>query len=134
MPERRRATSATLTHAREEQPKASHEGSGSAAALPDAFRPDLARSLGSRGAILSAAGEPAAAAASFGEGIAVLRPAFERLPVAFADLMRALVDSYEHACEQSGTDRDPELLAPVLAVLAKLEPPEAGGPPTGEQR
>ena len=97
-----------------------------AQARPDAFLPDLAASLGARGLILHEA-DAAAAAASFREGIETLRGPFLALPQAFASLMLALVRGYIDACEATGIAPDNGLLAPIAAMLHRLQtdqPPE----------
>ncbi|MBF0394756.1 MAG: tetratricopeptide repeat protein, partial [Alphaproteobacteria bacterium] len=85
-----------------------------AEARPDAFLPDLARSLGALGGAL---GDAAEAIAAFAEGIACLRPAFERLPQAHGGLMGVLVELYRQACQAHGREPDPGMLAPILPLL-----------------
>ena len=92
-----------------------------AAARPDAFLPDLAMSLGARGNVLLGMERHADAAASFREGIEALRPLFQRVPAAFASLMRALCRDYVEASKAAGQQPDLELLQPVVAVLESLE-------------
>ena len=85
---------------------------------PDAFLPDLARSLGAEGAVLREMGNGGEAVAAFQEGIGILRPFFIRLPGAFRPLMRALVTEYRGACETSGIEADLELLGAILPLLS----------------
>lgn len=96
-----------------------------AEARPDAFLPNLATSCGARGQILLEV-NPAAAAASFAEGITALCAPFLSLPMAFGLPMRALCHDYMEACEAAGAEQDMDLLAPILATLQQLPGPENG--------
>ncbi|TDG29569.1 tetratricopeptide repeat protein [Paracraurococcus ruber] len=87
-----------------------------AEARPDAFLPNLAKSLMVHGYVLKES-EPAAAAGSFAEGIAVLRDPFLSLPAAFAQLMLALCQDYLQAQEAAGLAPDEDLLAPIIPML-----------------
>ena len=81
-----------------------------AEARPYAFLPDLARSLGARGRVLSALGRHGEAARSFREGVESLSPAFQRLPAAFAGLMAGLTKGYVEAAEAAGEEPDWKML------------------------
>ena len=98
---------------------------GLAEARPDAFLPDLARSLGTFGLCLKAAGHPRDALAAFAEGIGALRPAFLVLPTAFAGLMRALAREYITLATEHGEEPDGELLAPIIAKFEELSGEES---------
>ncbi|MCR4406582.1 MAG: hypothetical protein NUW24_06635 [Anaerolineae bacterium] len=89
-------------------------------ANPQAFRPDLARSLGAHGTVLRGLERHAEAVDAFGEGIQALTPLFRRLPQAFAGLMEALVSGYFNACQAAGREPDSALLGPVAAALEDL--------------
>ncbi|RMF34290.1 MAG: hypothetical protein D6759_06065, partial [Chloroflexi bacterium] len=86
-------------------------------AHPDAFLPDLANALDTLGEVLLDAGEPSSALAVLEEALRLLRPFFLRLPAAFADRMRDIVENYGRACEALGREPDRELLEPVLEAL-----------------
>ena len=84
---------------------------------PDAFLPDLAKSLGARGSIFRAGDDHASAARCFREGVEVLSGPFQRLPAAFAGVMLALVRQYASACDAAGIAPDDDLLAPLVPAL-----------------
>jgi tetratricopeptide (TPR) repeat protein len=88
---------------------------------PDAFLPDLARSLGVLGTCLAADVRLGEAVAAFAESVRTLAPAFSRLPQAFAPLMRALVSDYLTHVKELGESPDMELLGPVLAKLEEIK-------------
>jgi len=95
-----------------------------AQAQPDAFTPDLAMALGMMGQVREANGDAAAALGSFREGVEALMPAFERLPAAFAPLLRQLAAEYLRVLAATG--REPDLagaeafLAPLVEGLQRL--------------
>jgi hypothetical protein len=97
-----------------------------AAARPDAFLPDLARSLGGKGAILRAGGDGPGASQCFREGMVHLKPLFLRTPDAFSSLMMALTRDYLQACETGDLEPDMALLAEVLPVLTEGQADAAG--------
>ena len=90
---------------------------------PDAFLPDLARSLARRGSII-AEGRPGEAIELFTEAIRLLTPFFSRYPQAHAPLMQPLLGLYAEAAQSAHVDPDFTLLAPVISVFQSLEPPE----------
>ena len=90
---------------------------GLAAQRPDAFIPDLAMSLGAKGAILDANGERSQARDCFREGIVCLKSLFLRLPVAHRRLMLGLVGGYVRACQAAGSEPDGALLYDLLEPL-----------------
>jgi tetratricopeptide (TPR) repeat protein len=92
-----------------------------AAARPDAFLPDLARSLGTLGTCLAADVRLRDAVAAFAEGMRALGPAFTRLPQAFAPLMAGLVSEYVTHVKELGESPDMELLAPILAKFEEIK-------------
>ena len=69
---------------------------------PDAFRPDLARSLGTYGWVLMGLERYDEAADAFGEGIRLLAPFYQRLPRVFEELMSFLIQFYNEACRAAG--------------------------------
>ena len=70
-----------------------------AAQQPDAFLPDLARSLAVYGVILRGLGRHAEAAAAFAEGLRVIHPFVRASPAAFGELANALLRNYLAACK-----------------------------------
>jgi len=88
-----------------------------AAQRPDAFLPDLAMSLGSKGAVLREIGNAAEVAATFREGVECLKPLFLRWPKAFRPLVRNLVRDYFRACETAGLEVDSDLLGDIVPLL-----------------
>ena len=100
-----------------------------AEAHPDAFLPELARSLGARGGVLRAMKRQTDAARSFRDGIKTLWPAFQKLPAAFATLMRALCDGYREAAKSAGHEPDQDFLAPVVALLESVSSSQEAEPP-----
>jgi len=96
-----------------------------AAQRPDAFLPDLAMSLGSKGAVLREIGNAAEAAATFREGVECLKPLFLRWPKAFRPLVRSLVVEYFRACETAGLEADSDLLGDIVPLLSDDKAPDA---------
>ena len=92
-----------------------------AKARPESFMPALATSNGVRGAILQSMGRHMEASAAFAEGIRVLTPFFQKLPIAFAQLIGYLRDGYLRAIQQAQVQPDEKLLAPVVEVFDKLK-------------
>lgn len=91
-------------------------------AQPDAFTPGLAKSLGVLGMCYHTDGDPVAAAEAFAEGIQRLTPYFAAHPAAFTEPMSALLRNYRTACDAADRVADEDLLAPVAAIFAGLEP------------
>ncbi|MGI8519103.1 MAG: tetratricopeptide repeat protein, partial [Actinomycetota bacterium] len=99
---------------------------------PDAFRPDLAKSLGMMGQVREANQQADLALECFAQGIRVLAPQFMSLPTAFAQIMGQLGQDYLRLAERLGREPDASLLTPVAEVLQRLEsgaPPGKGAPP-----
>jgi tetratricopeptide (TPR) repeat protein len=96
-----------------------------AAARPDAFRPDLATSLSVLGDCLEAVDRLDEALAADEDAIATLWPAFERFPGALARRMMTYLHDYLRRCEKGGREPDMALLARLLALFQKLQPPDA---------
>ena len=86
---------------------------------PDAFEPDLARSLGTLGRIWQEE-SPSRAVSAFKRGVETLRRLFLRDPRTFARLMADLVKDYMQACGSLGEKLDAGLLAPIVQALEKL--------------
>ena len=84
---------------------------------PDAFLPDLARSLGTLGQTLATAERHAEAAAAAREGLAAIEPLAARHLDAFGGLARALGRDHLEACERAGIEPDTELLGRVARAL-----------------
>jgi tetratricopeptide (TPR) repeat protein len=116
---------------REEALQAAHEAVGLyrqlAAQRPDAFLPDLAMSLDTRGTVLREMGDAAGAAASFRDGVECLKPLFLRWPDAFKPLMTTLVRAYVGACETAGMEVDLSLLSDVSSRLPDDKEDTAAG-------
>ena len=89
-----------------------------AAQRPDAFLPDLATSLGGKGAVLRAMGDTVGAVAAFQQGVECLKPSFLRLPRAFRPLMLRLVVDYIQACETARVEADSGLLEDIIPGLS----------------
>jgi hypothetical protein len=88
---------------------------------PDAFRPDLAMSLGNLSIYFSAGGRIEEALAAAEEGVRMLAPFFLRYPRAFEVWMTNNVRFYRRRCEEADCEPDLELLAPLEAALASLK-------------
>ena len=99
-------------------------------ATPQAFEPDLARSLGTLGAVLLGLGRAPEAAETFAEGARRLLPHARALPQAFGSLFAWLVQEYLRACQAGDIPPDETLLQEIasafifetLAPLARLAP------------
>ena len=89
---------------------------GLAEARPDAFLPDLARSLGVLGAVLREEA-PAEAAAAFREGLAAVAPLTEVHPRALGPLAPFLLRGYVQAAEAGGVEVDAALVARLSGAL-----------------
>jgi len=92
---------------------------------PDAFVPDLARSLGQLSRILVATGRHAEAIHAAREGLEVIAPFAERLPHVFGDLADAVRRGYTEACEAGGRAPETGLLQRAAPTLS----PRRGPPP-----
>jgi tetratricopeptide (TPR) repeat protein len=86
---------------------------------PDAFLPDLARTLTVFGKII-AEDRPAEALASLAEALRLLTPFFSELPLAYGKLIQTIRGLYLRAAEAANVAPDTTLLAPVSAILEKL--------------
>src|SRR5262249_13835511 len=91
---------------------------------PDAFLPDLARSLGVLGHALTQAGRHADAAAAFHEGLETIAPFVERHAQAFGELALTLGRIYVAACEEAGAAPDAALLERVGNALGGSPSPD----------
>ena len=86
---------------------------------PDAFQPDLARSLLTLSEMLSNTERYGEAAAALVDGIYSLQPQFCQLPEVFGLLMGALVGDYLKASRTAGAEPDLALLAPIVEILQR---------------
>ena len=94
-------------------------------ARPDAFTENFCRSLWTLGSAIDSNGTGhEEALAAFAGGIEHLTPLFQRIPQAFAPLMRSLVALYTGQCEKLEREPDAELLGPVEEVFQKLQEEE----------
>jgi hypothetical protein len=96
-----------------------------AAQRRDDLLPGLATSLGAKGAVLREVGNAAKAAATFREGVELLKPLFLRSPEAFRPLTGNLVIDYLQACETVGLEVDSALLGDLLPLLSDDQAPFA---------
>ena len=92
---------------------------------PEAFLPDLARSLGLKSHILRALERYEEAATSAEEGLRKLQGHFLRYPQAFGGLMDALIVYYLKALSELKREPDLDLLCSLIAGLNAL-PSEVG--------
>jgi tetratricopeptide (TPR) repeat protein len=95
-----------------------------AAARPDAFRIDLARSLWVLGNLYGQSGQTDPAIETLAEGVGLLTPVFTAVPASVAGMMGGLAQSYLKQCEAAGREPDPELLGPVIAKFERLNTTE----------
>jgi len=101
-----------------------------AKANPDAYLPDLARSLGTLGTVLLALGRAEEAADAFRQGAHHLLPHARALPQAFGPLLGALVRDHLRASQTAGIPPDEHVLkeaAPFVGTrihpaVARLAP------------
>ena len=78
---------------------------------PQAFLPDLARSLGVYGKALFDQERYSEAAQAFTEGIKHLAPFYRKHPQAFRGLADVLKKLYINACQKAGQEPDEDLLS-----------------------
>ena len=83
---------------------------------PDAFEPDLASSLGTLGRIWEK-DNSREAINCFRRGVDALTRLFLADRRTFAPLMATLVKEYLQLCELTGTEADPDLLAPIMEAF-----------------
>jgi len=84
---------------------------------PDAFRPDLAVSLGAQAQILEAGDRQQDALRAIGEALAILKPLFLASPQAFAQWAGMMLQDYTRLCEATQTDPDGAFIGPIVEVL-----------------
>jgi tetratricopeptide (TPR) repeat protein len=84
---------------------------------PQAFLPDLARSLGAHGTVLRGLGRPGEAAQAFAEGLRAILPFVRALPAAFGGLAGALLAEYLQACEEAKREPERGLVEEVRRAL-----------------
>ena len=97
---------------------------------PDAFLPDLVRSLGLLGSCLRAVARLQDAAEAFREGIQTLEPFLAAFPDAFRGLAAALVTNYLEVSEEVGSEPDLELVKRIMQDIGH----ETGGRVVGFAR
>ena len=90
-----------------------------ASSNPEAFRPDLARSVSVRGGRLEEAERLAEARDAAKEALQLLAPFFTRYPGAHDGLARATVADYLRRCERLSEEPEPEVLEPYLRLTEK---------------
>ena len=89
-----------------------------AATRPDAFTPDLARSLSVLGDMLEALDRIPDAIPSDEEAIRLLRPYFLQQPATFTEAIVAYARDYIRRCELADKEPDIELLEPIIKALS----------------
>jgi hypothetical protein len=77
---------------------------------PEAFRPDLAKSLGTYGRALLGLGQASEAREAFEEGLRILLPFVQRIPVTFRKQADELLQDYLRACKEAGKAPDEALV------------------------
>ena len=95
-----------------------------AAARPDVFGVDLARSLWVLGDWHGETGEPDTAIAMLAEAVQLLTPILTAVPAAVAEMMAGLVQNYHRQCEAAGREPEAEMLGPVIAEFERLNATE----------
>jgi hypothetical protein len=95
-----------------------------AASRPDAFRPNLAGSLGNLAKIFKELGRTEDAFRVIDEALRTFAPHFLALPVAFQDLMGNMVSIYLETAEDAGREPDSKFLEPIQDALAMLQRPK----------
>jgi hypothetical protein len=93
-----------------------------ARARPEAFTPDLARSLNTLSNILLTIGRREDAIARAEDAVRALAPFFLSQPVAFEELMGTVATTYCKACKADQREYDLELLGPIVAMLQTVAP------------
>lgn len=93
-----------------------------AAARPDAFRPDLARSVSVLSAMLAGLDRLGDAAQAAGEALALLAPFLERYPDSFGPLGRVIRQDVLDYSKAAGLEPDRALLERVDRALAVAAP------------
>ena len=88
---------------------------------PDAFQPDVARSLAVLANCPDASGHREDAMAAAAEATATLCEPFQQHPAAFTRLMLTIIHKYLERCQKLGREPDMKLLAPVVAVFQALQ-------------
>ena len=92
-----------------------------AAARPDAFRPNFARSLGALSQVLAGLDRTAEAAEAAGEGLTIIVPLVEQHPAAFGQLARALGSALIAHSEAAGIEPDTAILERVARALGSAD-------------
>ena len=98
-----------------------------AEARPDAFIPDLARSLWVLGDLYGEIEKPDVAIATVAEAIQLLSPTFLKVPAAVIGMMAGMLQSYRAQCAAVGREPDAELLGPAAEVFESLTKKEEKG-------
>ena len=96
-----------------------------AAAQPEAFLPDLARSLWVLGDILRALDRSSEAATLLAEALAILVPLVEALREAFLDQYSGTAKSYIECCMEAGVEPDAGLPEPLMQLMERMQAEQA---------
>ena len=97
-----------------------------AESTPDAFDPDLARSLSSLGLHQMKAGAPEAAVASYAESLRLLTRFAQAYSEAFRGLTEVTIRDYLTACQAVESQPDVGLLVPLFSALGIGSPGAEG--------
>ncbi|MCS7352371.1 MAG: hypothetical protein RMM10_12815, partial [Anaerolineae bacterium] len=99
-----------------------------AAQHPQAFLPDLARSLGAYGLVLMSSGRALEARAAFAEGLRKILLLARDLPAPHMDLAAALLRDYLEAWQEAGQEPERELLEEALQRIGSPAASSAASP------
>jgi hypothetical protein len=94
---------------------------------PEAFTPDLSRSLTTKTSIQRTSGRLEAARDDFHLAIRYNGQSFLERPAVLAQLTGSLCQEYVECCSELETEPDLELLSPIVAEFEKLEGQTARG-------
>jgi len=92
---------------------------GLAAQRPDAFTPDLARSLSNLSDHLDAVDRTPEAAAASEEALRLLEPVVQQYPEPFRGLTTVTLNDYKHRSDKAGLPVDQALVARLRAALSR---------------
>lgn len=84
---------------------------------PQAFRPDLACSLGAHGSVLLGLGRAREAGDAFEEGLRAIQPFAQAYPDAFGDLAAALQQYYHQACQMAKEEQSKKGIKGLFSAL-----------------
>ena len=89
---------------------------------PDAFRPDLAKSLNNLSSRFFDLGRQEEALDAIEEAVATLREPFLTQPMAFGQQMDLMISNYLELCKGTGREESyPALGTPIIEILQSLK-------------